>query len=141
MKTKIYFLLLLTTPLFLINCGSDDGDADYISQFVGTWQSSSVVSTGCTNSEDNGTLTCTPFCYQAVFTAQGTYSLIDGTSGQGINESGTFKATGTTLTLCEDGTCDDDPATYEFTNDNTVVVTFTDDDSPGCQFAATFNKQ
>lgn len=141
MKKKLYFLLLLATPLFLINCGDDDGDGDFNAQFVGQWEATSVTSTGCDNSEENGTLTCSPFCFQVEFNDDRTYSLTDGTGDPVVDESGTFEATATTLNLCSDGTCDSDPATYAFIDDDTVAVTFTDDDSPGCQFTATFTRQ
>ncbi|MEQ9467206.1 MAG: hypothetical protein RLN88_07315 [Ekhidna sp.] len=142
MKKKLYLLLLLITPLFLINCGSDDDGPDYLAELVGTWESTQIVTSNCPSADDNGTLTCDPFCINIEINADGTYTLQQANfdTQQIETETGTLTVTETTIHLCEDGeSCDDnDPATYVKTSNTRLTVTFTSD---GCQNAASFVKQ
>ncbi|MEP0985608.1 hypothetical protein [Ekhidna sp.] len=134
-------LLLLSASITLVNCGDDkDADADFLAQFVGTWQSSNITAAGCNDPEENGTLNCDPFCFEITITANGTYSLLE--SGSQSPETGTITATETTVTICETGeTICDSQDPYSFSGENTFSITFTDEDSPGCQFTAVFNRQ
>lgn len=138
---RLLTLLVLSASILFISCGDDkDADADFLAQFVGTWQSSNITASGCTDPEENGTITCDPYCFQITISASGTYSLIE--SGSQTPETGTITATETTIRICETGDTDcGDGDPYSFSNSSTFTVSFTDEDSPGCTFTATFNKQ
>ncbi|WP_370086495.1 hypothetical protein [Ekhidna sp.] len=139
-KNTIYGLIVLSLASF--SCGDDDGgSADYIAQFVGTWQSSIITSTGCSNPDENGTLNCDPYCFQITIESDGSYTLIDAIDQ--TTETGTLTATESRFTLCTSGNtnCQEGEDGYSFSNATTFTATFTDDESPGCVFSATFNKQ
>ncbi|WP_420577816.1 hypothetical protein [Ekhidna sp.] len=142
MKNKLYFLLLLTAPLFLINCGDDDDDNGYLSALVGTWESTSITVSNCPSADDNGTITCDPFCINIEINADGTYTLQQANpeTQQIETENGTLTVTVSTIHLCEDGdSCDDnDPANYVKNSDTQLTVTFFSDE---CQNTAVFTKQ
>lgn len=141
MKNLLKIALLFAFPLLLINCGDDD-DSSPLDALVGEWQSAAITVSGCANSEDNGTITCDPYCFNIEFSSNGSYTLqeADFATGQITTQSGTATVTETTILLCETGDdcSDEDPATYVRTGDSSLTITFTDD---GCQFTIVFTKQ
>ncbi|MEP1032114.1 hypothetical protein [Ekhidna sp.] len=142
MKKSIGFLSILLLFTTFINCSSDDGASSPLEALVGTWISTSIVFSDCLDSEENGILTCDPFCISVTINSDGTYSLteVDDAGGQ-QSETGTVTATSTTILLCEstEPNCTD-PDSYTLTN-SVLIVTEAEDDISGCQSVITFNKQ
>jgi hypothetical protein len=138
---KIKLLALIVFPLLLANCDEKDlpGPLDLL---AGTWEASSIVTTGCDDTSQNGTLECDPFCLSITIKSDGTYTLIDGLEDPVSTESGVISATVDKLTICATGEdCSSDPPASYSLNGSSLVVTFTDQDLPGCQLKATFSKQ
>ena len=133
-------MVCLFAIVFLVNCGSDD-EVNALDALVGTWRSTSIASSGCTDTSQNGTIECTPYCIEIIINSNGTYSITNNLDDPTSKESGSASATATAIKLCEtgDNNCvDDNPYTL---SGSTLVVSFTDEESPGCTFSATFNKQ
>ena len=123
--------------MFFLSCSDDE--KDFLTPLVGTWETSLITTSGCTDPDENGTLTCQGGpCLSVTINSNGTYTLqnnIDQTS-----EAGTVTVTATSITICETGDtgCEADP--YSLVG-NTLTLTFTEDDSPGCLFTIVFTKQ
>lgn len=140
MKTYLNFIFILSI-LFLYSCGSEE--EDFLSPLVGTWESSTVIATNCTDSDENGTLTCTnTYCIRVTINSDGTYTLNNNLDDPSTSESGNITVTSSNLTLCASNSvnCDDDSDPYSLSGGE-LSVGFTDEDSPGCNFTANFVKQ
>ena len=137
--TKLTTLTLGLCLILFIGCNKDE--ENFLTPLVGTWQTFVITSTGCTDPADNGTLTCTGApCFEVSINSNGTYILQDNTDLPAYTETGTVTVTASSITLCETGATDCSPETYTLSGD-TLVIIFTDDDSPGCTFTATFSKK
>jgi len=137
-------MLLGVSLLFFVSCGDDD--EDFLAPMVGTWDTFSIVTSGCTVVDENGTSTCVDdknlpvACVTITIKSDGTYTLIDNLEDPAETQSGMVTVTATMITICETGIDDCEPDLYVLTGD-TFSVTFTDEDSSGCLFAATFTKR
>ena len=135
--TKLSTLFLGISILLFLGCSDDE--EDFLTPLVGTWETSLITTSGCSDPSDNGTLTCTGGpCIEVTINSNGTYSFqnyIDQTS-----ETGTVTVTATTINLCETGATDCEGETYSLAG-NTLTISFTEDDSPGCLFTIIFTKQ
>lgn len=135
--TKLSTLFLGICILLFLGCSDDE--EDFLTPLVGTWETSLITTSGCSDPGDNGTLTCTGGpCIEVTINSNGTYSFqnnIDQTS-----ETGTVTVTATTINLCETGATDCEGETYSLAG-NTLTISFTEDDSPGCLFTIVFTKQ
>ena len=135
--TKLSTLFLGICLLLFLGCSDDE--EDFLTPLVGTWETSLITTSGCSDPTENGTLTCTGGpCISVTINSNGTYTLdnnIDQTS-----EEGTVTVTATTINLCENGTTGCEAETYSLAG-NTLTITFTEDDSPGCLFMIVFTKQ
>ncbi|WP_436517014.1 hypothetical protein [Ekhidna sp. To15] len=155
---NLFSLLLIALSIFLINCSKDDSgpvadidelDPALLAPLIGDWTATSVSTSGCTNSSDNGTNTCGDFtfCLFVQISDEGLYGFSDNTDPD-LSETtfGVLKTlTSTSFLLCEPGLFGEEEVcsntvTYSFTNSTTLSVRFTDDDEPGCTFSATFTK-
>ena len=137
--TKLTTLTLGLCLILFIGCNKNE--EDFLTPLVGTWETFVIASTGCDNPDDNGTLTCTGGpCFEVSINSNGTYILQDNTDLPIYTETGTVTVTASSITLCETGATDCSPETYTLSGD-TLVIIFTDDDSPGCTFTATFSKK
>ena len=119
---------------------------DFLAALVGTWQADVITATGCNDSEENGQITCDPYCLRIEINSNGTYTLsqVNFETQMTESESGAITVTSNQITLCRTGAncSDEDPGTYVKTSDTSLTITFTDnDDSPGCQFSTVFTKQ
>jgi hypothetical protein len=129
--------LLFIIAAFL-SCKKDD-PADTI---IGTWKSSKVVSTGCTDPDENQTLTFTNGCYSeptlglelcvtVTFNENGSYSSVSKSTFFGSTDTetinGTYSIAGNKLTICETpSSCE----VSDFTlNGNTVTINTKDTDT------------
>lgn len=156
---KITYLLLIGLCTFLVSCGEDDSsnldadvdeiDSELLMPLIGNWTATSVTATGCSNSDDNGENTCgdLTFCLFLQITDEGLYGLADNTDPElGEITNGIIKSlTSTTLLLCQPGLFGEEEEctntiTYSVTNSNSLSITYTDDDKPGCTFRATLTK-
>jgi len=121
-----------------LSCKKDD-PADTI---VGNWKTTKLVSSGCTDPEENQNLTFTDGCYKesllqvsicisATFSENGTYTLVTKTTFFGATETdnidGTYSISGNKITLCETPSlCE----VSDFTlTENTLILNSKDVDS------------
>lgn len=136
---SLSFIALL---LCLASCGSEE--EEFLTPLVGTWESSTVTAANCTDPDENGTTTCSnTYCIRVTINSDGTYTLNNNLDDPPSTESGNITATSSTISMCESGNsnCGDaDTNTYSLSGGK-LSVTFTDDDSPGCNFTATFDKK
>ncbi len=138
---KLKLLGALIVPLLLSSCDEDSlpGPLDLL---AGTWEATSIVTTGCNDASQNGTLDCDPFCLSITINSDGSYTLTDGLESPPSTESGVITATLDKISLCAKGDeCSaNTPAGYSL-NGSSLVVTFTDEDLPGCELKASFSKK
>ena len=100
-----------------------------------------MVSTGCLDPDENVTVTCTGGpCIEVTINSNSTYSLQINLDNPPNTETGTATVTASTITFCETGATDCDPLNYTLSGD-TLTITFTEDDSPGCLFTMVFTKK
>jgi hypothetical protein len=134
--TKLSTVFLGLCVLLFLGCSDDE--EDFLTPLVGTWETSEMVTSGCTDPDENGSLTCTGGpCLSVTINSNSTYTLennIDQSS-----EAGTVTITATTINLCETGSTDCEAETYSLSGDK-LTITFTEDDSPGCLFTIVFTK-
>lgn len=136
---KPLLLLSILACLFFVNCSEDDSD-DFLSPLVGTWETTSLTSSGCNDPQENGTLTCTGApCFELTINSNGTYSFQDNTEDPVTTETGTIEVTATTFSACETGETDCSADPYTIDGDELTVM-FQEDDSPGCTFTVVFNR-
>lgn len=130
----------LIVPLLLLSCDEDSvpGPLDLL---AGSWEASSIVTSGCDDTTQDGTLECDPFCLRITINSDGTYTLTDGLESPPSTESGVITATLDKISLCAKGEeCSGaSPDSYTLNGSN-LVVTFSDDDLPGCELKASFEK-
>lgn len=108
----LHLAFLLIIIVAFLSCKKDE-PADII---IGTWKASKVVSTGCTDPDENQNLTFTNGCYNeptfgielcltATFNDNGTYSIVTKSTFFGSTdnetENGTYSISGNKLTMCE----------------------------------------
>ncbi len=123
--------------MLFLGCSNDD--EDFLTPLVGTWESSLITTSGCTDPADNGTLTCTGGpCFVVNINSNSTYTLQNNV--EQTSEAGTVTVTATTINLCETGATHCEAETYSLSGD-TLTITFTEDDSPGCLFTIVLTKQ
>jgi hypothetical protein len=130
-------LLLGLCIVLFIGCSKDE--EDFLTPLVGTWETSEIITTGCSDPADNGSLSCTGGpCFVVTINSNSTYTLqnnVDQTS-----EAGTVSVTATTINLCETGDTGCEAQNYSLSGDK-LTITFTEDDSPGCLFTIVFTKK
>jgi hypothetical protein len=106
LKMKNYIKLLLIVfaiPMAISSCKDDDEGGSPI----GTWKTSSYTNTECADPDDNGSITCTSNCEVIIITENSIKFgsdpaeplTISGNTFTVDGESGTFVATGSTLTI------------------------------------------
>lgn len=135
---KTLLLLLVSSSLFLVNCNDDDDD--FLGPLVGDWEAFTISTTGCTDQQQNGTLTCTGLpCFELTINSNGTYSFQDNTEDPVETETGTVEVSETTFTACPTGESGCEPDSYTLVGD-VFTVMFEEDDSPGCTFTVAFNR-
>jgi hypothetical protein len=125
MKMQKHILLMALMILAFEGCKKDD-PAPALA-LVGSWKQVSMVSTGCTDPDENGTYNCTtPDCEILLFTA--TTLSVDGDVPANYTVSGnTLTVDGEALTFAISGT--------------TLTVTFQDDlANGGCHLVITYKK-
>ncbi len=133
------FIVCIFSLTFLTNCGSDD--VSPLDQLVGNWVASSITVSDCTDTSGNGVLACTPFCLDLVINGAGDYTLTSNLEDESITESGTAEVTSNTILLCETGE-DECPDANSYTLDgSTLIISFANEEFPGCVFVATYLKQ
>ncbi len=134
----LHLVSLLIIIASFLSCKKDD-PADTI---VGTWKSSKLVTTGCTDPEENQNLTFTNGCYSepvlgfeicltTTFNENGTYTVVSKTtffgSTQNETENGNYSISGNEITLCET------PSSCEVSKfsltENTLILTSKDKDT------------
>lgn len=137
--TKLSTLFLGICILLFLGCSKDD--EDFLTPLVGSWETYSIVSSGCNDPDENGTFTCSGGpCIAVTINSNSTYILQFNLDNPPFTETGTVTVTASTITLCETGATDCSAESYTLSGD-TFVISFTDDDSPGCTFSATFTRQ
>lgn len=142
------FLVLVLMTVLVVSCSKDEKTV------VGNWNFSSVVSTNCTDSADNGTVNFTNGCFKesvfgfeielcgtAVFTDKN-YTFNSKTTifgeTENISETGTYTISGDKITFTAttgektEGTLNSDR--------NSLVINTKDDDT-GCDQAITLIKK
>lgn len=135
--TKLSTLFLGLFLILFLGCSNDE--EDFLTPLVGTWETALITTSGCSNPNDNGTLTCTGGpCIEVTINSNGTYTLQDNIEQN--SEAGTVTVTATTITLCETGATDCEAETYSLSGDK-LTFTFTEDDSPGCLITIVFTKK
>ncbi len=138
---RLLFPLLMISPLLFIQCGDDEPgeeEVDHLAPLVGSWMMTSITNSGCTNADENGTFDANnSYSILVTITADGTYTV---TQCGVVDETGTVSdVTADSFLFCETGVTDCTPDTYVLSG-NTITVTTTDDESPGCTVALTLTK-
>ena len=135
--TKLTTLFLGLFIILFFGCSNDE--EDFLTPLVGTWETSEISTSGCTDPNDNETLTCTGLpCMVVSINSNGTYTFQNNL--EQTSEAGTVTVTASTINLCETGATDCEAETYSLSGDK-LTITFTEDDSPGCLFTIVFTKQ
>ncbi len=135
---QLSFYAFATALLFTAGCSKDDPAKD----ILGTWKASKVISTGCTDTNENQNLTFSNGCYvestiglelclTITFNDNNTYSTVTtsklfGTQDTDV-ENGTYSISGDKLSLCPAGSaCSEDDFTV---SSSSLLIKTTDTDS------------
>lgn len=134
---RLYVICLVS--LFLVSCTKEDSETvDLLAPLVGLWEASSIVTTNCSDTSDDGTLNCDGPCYQ--LTVRGDFDFSFNNYLEGTSMDGTLRVEATTLQFCDEDDINCNPEVEYTLNDDllTIVVYWQARD---CDVIAVYNKQ
>lgn len=129
MKKLIHSLIATSFCILLISCGDDDGTTTTFTLEGTTWESTSYVSTGCDDPNDNENsqgFTCTASDCETLQLQNGTVTIINTEEGVSETTLATYTLSGNTLTITLDdnGSAVTFDISYVIVND-VLTLTFT----------------